>query len=83
MVITQINPTTMDHIPTEISDIHDRRNQLEGNVSLFQNLGQIEFLNFLFELGVYNESFDFRGITHQIKFQNVSQMTQISHIIFQ
>ncbi|RTL12892.1 MAG: patatin-like phospholipase family protein [Neisseriaceae bacterium] len=66
--VIKINPTTTDHTPTEISDIHDRRNQLEGNVSLFQNLGQIEFLNFLFELGAYNESHLIsRGITHQIK----------------
>lgn len=66
--VIKINPTTTDHIPTEISDIHDRRNQLEGNISLFQNLSQIEFLNFLFGLGAYKKShLAARGITHEIR----------------
>lgn len=66
--VIKINPTTTDHIPTEISEINDRRNQLEGNISLFQNLGQIEFLNLLFEQGAYKEAhLAARGVTHQIK----------------
>lgn len=66
--VIKINPTTIDHIPTEISEISDRRNQLEGNVSLFQNLGQIQFLNHLFELGAYKEShLEAYGISHAIK----------------
>lgn len=66
--VIKINPTACDHIPTEISEIADRRNQLEGNVSLFQNLGQIEFLNLLFELGAYNkEHMASNGITHEIR----------------
>lgn len=66
--VIKINPTTIDHVPTEISEISDRRNQLEGNVSLFQNLGQIEFLNFLFEIGAYQKShLAARGITSEIK----------------
>lgn len=66
--VIKINPTTIDHIPTEVSDIHDRRNQLEGNVSLFQNLSQIEFLNTLYEIGAYKKShLATYGITHAIR----------------
>jgi NTE family protein len=38
-------------------DIADRRNELEGNVSLFQGLDQIDFLNQLFLKGAFKEEF--------------------------
>lgn len=66
--VIKINPTTIDNVPTEVSEISDRRNQLEGNVSLFQNLGQIEFLNLLYQLGAYKEShLASHGIEHEIR----------------
>ena len=66
--VIKINPTTSDTIPSEISDIHDRRNQLEGNVSLFQSLSQIDFLNQLYLDGAYKKSaLEVRGITQEIK----------------
>lgn len=40
--VIKINPTTSDKIPTEPFEIIDRRNEVEGNVSLFQNLRAIE-----------------------------------------
>jgi len=55
-VIT-INPTTADKIPTEPDDILNRRNELEGNVSLFQSLRQVEFLNDLYLMGAFKEDF--------------------------
>lgn len=55
--VIKINPTTRDKIPTEADDIADRRNELEGNLSLFQSLGEIENLNNLFLRGAFNEEF--------------------------
>lgn len=55
--VIKINPTTTDKIPLASDDIADRRNELEGNLSLFQSLDQIEFLNDLFLRGAFKEEF--------------------------
>ena len=43
----QINPTTIESLPKTNSQIFDRRNQMEGNVSLMQSLDFVEFCNLL------------------------------------
>lgn len=43
--LIKINPTACRSVPVKPGEIIDRRNQLEGNISLFQQLGQIEFMN--------------------------------------
>jgi NTE family protein len=43
--VIKINPTTRATAPTLPNEITDRRNQLEGNVSLFQNLKWVELIN--------------------------------------
>jgi NTE family protein len=43
--LIKINPTRREVVPARIDDIIDRRNQLEGNISLFQQLRHIEMLN--------------------------------------
>jgi NTE family protein len=43
--LIKINPTTRRTAPVKPAEIIDRRNQLEGNISLFQQLGHIEMLN--------------------------------------
>ena len=43
--LIKINPTRTHSIPVLPDDIFDRRNQLEGNVSLFQQLVHIELIN--------------------------------------
>jgi NTE family protein len=45
--VIQINPIAVDTLPKTNSQIADRRNQMEGNVSLMQSLEFIEFFNFL------------------------------------
>lgn len=45
--VIQINPTRIDSLPKTNSQIFDRRNQLEGNVSLMQSLEFVEFCNLL------------------------------------
>ena len=43
--VIKINPTARATAPTKPNEITDRRNQLEGNVSLFQNLKWVEIIN--------------------------------------
>jgi NTE family protein len=43
--LIKINPTTRKTAPQSSADILDRRNQLEGNISLFQQLRHLEMLN--------------------------------------
>ena len=43
--VIKINPTTRAAAPERPDEITDRRNQLEGNVSLFQNLKWVELIN--------------------------------------
>lgn len=55
--VIKLNPTCRDSIPVAPDDILDRRNELEGNISLFQGLKSIENLNDLFLRGAYKEEF--------------------------
>ena len=43
--LIKINPTACERLPELPDDIVDRRNQLEGNISLFQQLRHLEMLN--------------------------------------
>lgn len=55
--VIKLNPTRRDTIPVEIDDILDRRNELEGNVSLFQSLRSVERLNDLLLRGAFKEEY--------------------------
>jgi NTE family protein len=55
--VIKINPTTSDTIPATPNEIADRRNQLEGNISLFQNLREIEDINRIISLGGFKDEF--------------------------
>jgi NTE family protein len=50
--VIQINPTTRDTEPKTVVEIADRRNELAGNLSLFQELNLIEKIDGLLESGV-------------------------------
>lgn len=43
--LIKINPTERARVPVKPGEITDRRNQLEGNISLFQQLGHLEMIN--------------------------------------
>jgi NTE family protein len=43
--LIKINPTARKRMPVEAGDILDRRNQLEGNISLFHQLDHLEMIN--------------------------------------
>jgi NTE family protein len=55
--VIKINPTTSDKIPVTANEIADRRNQLEGNVSLFQSLREIEDLNIMMSREGFRDEF--------------------------
>jgi NTE family protein len=55
--VIKINPTTCNTIPEEPNHIVDRRNQLEGNVSLFQGLCEIEDINRMISMGAFTKKF--------------------------
>jgi len=63
--LVKINPTTRASIPVQADDILDRRNQLEGNVSLFQQLHQLEFINDLIILKAFKQEFLERFDVHR------------------
>lgn len=55
--LIKINPTTRSSIPVTTDDIIDRRNQLEGNVSLFQQLVHLEMFNEMFMQNAYTSEY--------------------------
>jgi NTE family protein len=55
--VIKINPTRRASAPVQPNEIADRRNQLEGNVSVFQNLKWIELINDLILEGAFRPEF--------------------------
>lgn len=55
--VIKINPTRAERVPELPDDIVDRRNQLEGNISLFQQLRQLEMLNDMLLQGAFRQEF--------------------------
>jgi NTE family protein len=55
--VIKLNPTRRDKIPVQIDDILDRRNELEGNISLFQSLRSVERINDLILRGAFKDEF--------------------------
>ena len=55
--LIKINPTARRVIPVRPDDIIDRRNQLEGNISLFQQLSHIELINTLIMVDAFRPEF--------------------------
>jgi NTE family protein len=55
--LIKINPTECESVPVRNADIVDRRNQLEGNISLFQQLRHLEMLNDMLEMDAFRPKF--------------------------
>jgi NTE family protein len=55
--VIKINPTTSDEVPVAPEAIADRRNQLVGNVSLFQSLDTVALLNDLLSRNAFRPEF--------------------------
>ena len=55
--VIKINPTTCAEVPVAPEAIGDRRNQLVGNVSLFQSLETVQFVNDLLVRDAFRPEF--------------------------
>lgn len=55
--IIQINPKTRKDIPSTPQDISDRRNEMIGNESLFQDIEKINLINRFLEQGAFTNEF--------------------------
>jgi NTE family protein len=54
--VIEVNRTAWDHVPMSRDDIHDRRNELAGNLSLEQEIRFIGKINELLERGMLVDS---------------------------
>ena len=55
--VIKINQTGCDRIPRTPEEIADRRNELVGNVSLFQQLDTLSWMNDLLQRGAFRDEF--------------------------
>ena len=55
--VIKINATGLEHVPEAADQIVDRRNELVGNVSLFQQLDAIRVMNELYLQGAFTSEF--------------------------
>ena len=55
--LIKINPTACPQVPVLPGDILERRNQLEGNISLFHQLTTLEDLNDMLLAGAFNPEY--------------------------
>jgi NTE family protein len=64
--VIQVNPTARAHEPTTVLDIADRRNELSGNLSLYQELSFVEKIDELLESGTLSPCGKYRQIVVRI-----------------
>jgi NTE family protein len=55
--LIKINPTRSQRVPTKSGEIIDRRNQIEGNISLFHQLSHLEMLNDMILMDAFRPEF--------------------------
>jgi len=64
--VIQINPQTIDREPQTLTEISDRRNELAGNLSLYQELGFIETIDRLLADGTINTGRGYKQVTVRV-----------------
>jgi NTE family protein len=64
--VIQVNPRERSATPTSLLDIGDRRNELSGNLSLYQELGFIETIDALLESGALAPGGKYRPIVVRV-----------------
>ncbi len=76
--IIRINPLARDSEPTSMEDIRERKNELAGNLSLQQEIRQIETINGLLASGAlsgtHHRPITIRSIAMDAAFRNRSKM---------
>jgi NTE family protein len=64
--VIQINPQQRDTEPTTLAEIADRRNELSGNLSLYQELAFIEKIDQLLETGQLNAGGKYKQVVVRV-----------------
>jgi NTE family protein len=64
--VIQVNPTARDDEPTTVLDIADRRNELAGNLSLYQELSFVEKVDQLLEDGMLSRDGKYKQVVVRI-----------------
>jgi NTE family protein len=64
--VIQINPQTVDREPRSLTEISDRRNELSGNLSLYQELGFIETIDRLLADGRLRPGGGYKQVTVRV-----------------
>jgi NTE family protein len=64
--VIQINPRQRDTEPTTLAEIADRRNELSGNLSLYQELAFIEKIDQLLETGLLDEGGKYKQVVVRV-----------------
>ena len=64
--VIQINPSETEHEPKTVAEIADRRNELAGNLSLYQELDFIEKIDQMLEQGHLPPDGDFKQIVVRV-----------------
>jgi NTE family protein len=64
--VIQINPQTVDREPRTLTEISDRRNELAGNLSLYQELGFIETIDRLLADGRLHTGNGYKQVTVRV-----------------
>jgi NTE family protein len=64
--VIQINPQAIDRVPRTITEISDRRNELSGNLSLYQELGFIEAIDRLLTDGTLRPDRGYKHVTVRV-----------------
>ncbi len=64
--VIQINPQQLDTEPTTLAEIADRRNELAGNLSLYQELAFIEKIDQLLEAEVLSQGEKYKQIVVRV-----------------
>ena len=76
--VIQINPTCRNTIPTSPEDIQDRRNELIGNNSLFQDLNHILQINQFVAEGAFTQEYQQRHGIKQIDIYQIGMSPELS-----
>jgi NTE family protein len=64
--VVQVNPSEIDREPRTLTEIVDRRNELAGNLSLYQELGFIETIDELLADGRLTPGAGYRQVTVRV-----------------
>ena len=64
--VIQINPRQRDTEPTTLAEIADRRNELSGNLSLYQELAFIEKIDKLLETGLLDAGGKYKQVVVRV-----------------